>query len=73
MSFGGGGGPMMMMQPPPLPDAPPTPPSFASQGVQGAGAAQKNRSGGGLASTILTSGQGDLLPANTGKKTLLGQ
>lgn len=71
MSFGGS--PSFVMAPPPLPDPPPTPPSFASQGVQGAGTAQKGRTGGGLASTILTSGQGDLLPANTGRKTLLGQ
>ena len=65
--------PVMQMAPPPLPDAPPPPPSIASGPVQGAGAAAKSRTGGGIASTILTSGQGDLLPANTGKKTLLGQ
>lgn len=72
--FGGNkGSTQTVLPPPPLPDAPPTPPSFASQGVQGAGTAQRGKATGGIASTILTSGQGDLLPANTAKKTLLGQ
>ncbi len=61
------------MAPPPIPDAPPPPPSLASGPVQSAGAAARTRTGGGQASTIVTSGQGDLLPANTGKKSLLGQ
>ncbi len=67
--------PAATVAPPPLPDAPPPPPSLASTPVQGAGlaATQAGKSKGGISSTILTSGQGDLLPANTGRKTLLGQ
>ncbi len=76
MSFGRESAPQpMYMAPPPIPDAPPPPPSLASTPVQGAGlaATQAGKSKGGISSTILTSGQGDLLPANTGRKTLLGQ
>lgn len=67
------GKPQMNIPAPALPEAPPAPPSFASQGVSDAGARQAKRTGGGLGSTIATSGQGDLLPANTAKKSLLGQ
>ena len=56
---------------PEIAPAPPTPPSFAA--TSGAGTAQRGKATGGLGSTILTSGQGDLLPVNTGRKTLLGQ
>jgi len=58
---------------PAAPPPPPTPPSYGSSQVKKAGSVYATTQLGGLASTIMTSPQGDLTPANTAKKTLLGQ
>ena len=57
---------------PSVPPPPPTPPSYGVPSVKAAGNAYAMGQMGGLGSTILTSAQGDLTPANTAKKTLLG-
>jgi hypothetical protein len=57
--------------PPPIPDPPPNPASF---GASTFAAGKRNApSTGGYGSTILTGGQGLTAPANTQRKTLLGQ
>lgn len=67
--FGGNSTPPV--PPPPIPDPPPQAPTFGSA-TQAAG--RRNTSNqGGFNSTILTSGAGLTTPANTAKKTLLGQ
>lgn len=65
------------MSPPPTPPAPPPPPTPLDDGVKKAREDQKKRAAAmaGYASTIATSGQGDLSPVSTtaGGKTMLGQ
>ncbi len=61
------------MQAPPAPPPPPTPPSYGNSSVGKAGSVYQTAQLGGIGSTIMTSSQGDLTPANTAKKTLLGQ
>ena len=61
------------MSAPPAPPPPPTPPSYGNSSVARAGSVYRTSQMGGLASTIATSTQGDLTPANTARKTLLGQ
>lgn len=60
------------MNAPPAPPPPPTPPSYGNPSVKKAGSAYATGQTGGLGSTILTGPMGDLTPANTAKKTLLG-
>lgn len=57
--------------PPPISDAPPNPATFGSSTF--AAGKRNTPSMGGFGSTILTGGQGLNTPANTGRKTLLGQ
>ncbi len=70
MSFFGGQSSNPSPPPPPIPDPPANPPQFGSEMSKAAGkrAAQP---GMGYGSTILTSGLS--APANTARKTLLGQ
>lgn len=70
--FGGGSqsaGGTGFIPPPPVPSATPSAPSFGRSLIN----KSSNRGYGGYGSTILTSGQGDLTPTNTAKKSLLGQ
>lgn len=70
MMFGGNSTPPVQPPAAPLPP-PPNPPSFgANTRAAGDRAAQP---GMGFGSTILTSGAGLTTPANTTRKTLLGQ
>lgn len=65
------GGVQVVNAPPPPPDPAPTPPSFAS--ANASSQAYGKRQKGGFASTILTSPELSLQPANTARKTLLGE
>lgn len=60
--------------PPPPPPLPPAaiPPSFASDAVKTAGANQMARAAAGAGQTTKTSAEGDLMPAQTAKASLLG-
>jgi hypothetical protein len=64
------GGPAPTPAPPPLPDPLPSSPTYASGTNKPAGNSGNVGSYGG---TIMTSPQGDLVPSNTSKKSLLGQ
>ena len=67
--FSGGGSGGQTPTPPDVPKNAPTPPSFGTSLINKASATPSF----GFASSILTSGQGDLKPLATAKKTLLGQ
>jgi hypothetical protein len=68
--FGGNSTPPV--QPPPIPTPPP--PNAPTFGLSTAAAASRqNRPGQGYGSSILTSGAGLTTPANTARKSLLGQ
>jgi hypothetical protein len=60
-------------EPPQMPPPPANPPTFADPSVMQAGKAAASRNQGGFGGTIMTSGQGLSSPANTSKKTLIGQ
>lgn len=67
------GSPAATPAPPPLPDPLPSTPTYASGAGKTALGNANGSSKGGFAGTIMTSPQGDLTPANTARKSLLGQ